>query len=93
MQSSQETGPNQDAFPFIYALLPNKCKSTYLDFFEAIKNVSKVPLNPEYVIIDFEIAVLEARFRLLNSVVTGFIFPKIYFECASIGPSAEKPIG
>jgi hypothetical protein len=60
MQSSHEKGLTQDAFPFIYALLPNKCKSTYIDRFEAIKNVSQVPLNPEYGIIDFEMAVLEA---------------------------------
>jgi hypothetical protein len=60
IQSTDDGRPTQMAIPLVYALLPNKCKSTYLDFFQSLKDVSKVPLNPEHIIIDFEISVLDA---------------------------------
>ena len=43
-----------ETFPFVFGLLPNKCKTTYTTFFRELRKIGE----PETIIIGFEIAVL-----------------------------------
>ena len=63
---------------FLYALLPNKTKQTYVRLFRLLINVSRanrLQFNPEEIFIDFEIAVIEAiNYILPLTQVHGCLF-------------------
>ena len=46
--------------PCIYALLPDKSEDTYRRFFEEVRNTIDLEHSPQDIIIDFEIAAINA---------------------------------
>ena len=46
--------------PCIYALLPDKSEDTYRRFFEEVRNTLDLEHSPQDIIIDFEIAAINA---------------------------------
>jgi hypothetical protein len=50
----------QETFPLVYSVLPDKRKLSYEDLFKSIIQISKCVLAPRYIILDFEIAAIDA---------------------------------
>lgn len=51
------------SMPLVYALLPNKTQSTYIELFEELKKLNS-SINPEKFVLDFEMAISNAILKV-----------------------------
>ncbi|XP_022160646.1 uncharacterized protein LOC111032207 [Myzus persicae] len=63
-----------NVFPTIFALLPNKTETTYVNFYNALKTLNE-SLNPKSIMVDFEKAAINAiQSVFTNTSVRGCFF-------------------
>ena len=67
---------NSQVIPCVYALLPNKQQQTYTAFFQVLRDAHD-NLNPETVLVDFELAAINALRAIFRNV---FLQDAGYFE-------------
>lgn len=89
------TKVDTQCFPQLFCLLPNKTEDTYVRLLNLIKNKAlefNMLMNPTKVVIDFEIAMLNAVITVFNIIPKGCVFhfnQCIYRKIQNLGLAAN----